>query len=96
MGFAGGATLGGGIIGLKAFLLLIDMELCALLMVVLGRLGMPRWRAVLYAWNPLPVLEIAGSGHVDGAGLTMLMGAFCLLLRERNTPPTIPSAAPAA
>jgi hypothetical protein len=88
--FAGGATLGGGIIGLKAFLLLIDMGLCALLMVVLGQLGMPLWRAVLYAWNPLPVLEIAASGHVDGAGLTMLMGAFCLLLRERDTPPTEP------
>ncbi|MRR58101.1 MAG: hypothetical protein EG824_07815 [Deltaproteobacteria bacterium] len=88
--FAGGTAMGGGIIGLKAFLVLFDMGLCALLMVVLGRLGMPRWRAVLYAWNPLPVLEIAGSGHVDGAGLTMLMGAFCLLLWERNATPTAP------
>jgi len=83
--FAGGATPGGGITGLKAFLVLFDLGLCALLMVVLGQLGMPLWRAVLYAWNPLPLLEIAGSGHVDGAGLSMLMGAFCLLLTGRNT-----------
>jgi hypothetical protein len=66
------------------------MGLCVLLMVVLGRLGMPLWRAVLYAWNPLPVLEIAGSGHVDGAGLTLLMGAVCLLVMERNTTPASP------
>jgi hypothetical protein len=88
--FAGGAAAGGGITGLKAFLVLFDMGLCVLLMVLLGRLGMPLWRVVLYAWNPLPVLEIAGSGHVDGAGLTLLMGAFCLLVMERNTTPVSP------
>lgn len=88
--FAGGAAAGSGITGLKAFLMLLDMGLCVLLMVVLGRLGMPFWRAVLYAWNPLPVLEIAGSGHVDGAGLTLLMGAFCLLVMERNSTPASP------
>lgn len=82
--FAGGAMMGGGITGLKAFLVLFDMGLCALLMVALGQLGIPVWRAVLYAWNPLPVLEIAGSGHVDGAGLAMLSGALCLLLTQQN------------
>jgi hypothetical protein len=88
--FAGGAAAGGGITGLKAFLALFDMGLCVLLMVVLGSRRMPLWRVVLYAWNPLPVLEIAGSGHVDGAGLTLLMGAFCLLVMERNSTPASP------
>jgi len=78
--FAGGAALGGTISGLKTFLMLLDMGLCALLVMLLRRLGMPVWRAALYAWNPLPVLEIAGSGHVDGAGLAMLIGAICLLV----------------
>ena len=83
--FAGGAALGGTITGLKALLVLLDLGLCVLLIVLLKRLEMPVWRAVLYAWNPLPVVEIAGSGHVDGAGLTMLMGALCLLVpRRRN------------
>lgn len=77
--FAGGAALGNTITGLKALLVLLDMVLCALLIVLLKRLEMPLWRAVFYAWNPLPILEIAGSGHVDGAGLTLLMGALCLL-----------------
>jgi len=82
--FAIGALPGLGVTGLKALLLLFDMGLCVLIMRTLGRLGMPLQRCALYAWNPLPVLEIAGSGHVDGAGLTMLMGAVCMILAERE------------
>jgi len=83
--FSLGAALGGSVTGLKILLALLDLGVCGLVIVLLKRLELPAWRAVLYAWNPLPVLEIAGSGHVDGAGLTMLMGAFCLLLVERKS-----------
>ncbi len=79
--FAGGAATG-GITGLKWVLILADLGLCLLLMLLLKQLKLPVWRTVLYAWNPLPVVEIAGSGHVDGAGLTLLVGAICLLLME--------------
>lgn len=78
--FAGGAALPGGVTGLKGFLVLLDLGLCALLMALLRQLGMPVWLSALYAWNPLPVIEIAGSGHVDGAGLTLLMGSVSLLI----------------
>jgi hypothetical protein len=78
--FAGGALLGGGITGLKTLLVLLDLVLCAIVIGILHRLEMPVWHAILYAWNPLPVLEIAGSGHVDGAGMTMVMGAIFLAL----------------
>lgn len=84
--FAGGAALGGTVTGLKAFLVALDMLLCLVVMLLLQRLEMPVWRAALYAWNPLPVLEIAGSGHVDGAGLTLLLGSVCLLVPRRNAP----------
>ena len=83
--FAGGAALAGTITGLKAFLVLLDLGLCALLILLLKQLEMPVWLALLYAWNPLPALEIAGSGHVDGAGLTLLMGSFCLLMMDRRS-----------
>lgn len=82
--FAGGAMLGNGLVGIKGFLVIVDMVLCALLIFLLRRLEMPAWWAILYAWNPLPVLEIAGSGHVDGAGLALLIGAFCLLVITRR------------
>jgi len=32
--------------------------------------GMPPEHILLYAWHPLPVWEIAGSGHVDAAVVT--------------------------
>lgn len=82
--FAGGTALGGTVTGLKIFLVLIDLGLCALVLRLLKRLEMPPWQGVLYAWNPLPILEIAGSGHVDGAGLILLLGAFHLLLPEKT------------
>lgn len=84
--FAAGALLGGTVTGLKAFLLLIDLGLCALLLVVLKHLQLPPWRAALYAWNPLAVIEIAASGHVDGAGLALLTATFCLLVAEDKRP----------
>lgn len=80
--FAAGAAFGGTIAGLKFFLVLIDLLVCAGLVVLLKQLEMPVWRAVLYAWNPLPVLEIAGAGHVDGAGMALLLGALLLLVME--------------
>jgi hypothetical protein len=86
--FAGGAALGGSTTGFKTFLVLLDLGLCALLALLLRQLGKPAWLSVLYAWNPLPVLEIAGSGHVDGAGLALLMGSLCLIMRERLRPAT--------
>lgn len=77
--FAAGAAAG-GVVGMKAVLVLADLVLCALLMVLLRRVALPAWLAILYAWNPLPVIEIAGSGHVDGAGLALLAGSLCLAL----------------
>ncbi|BCG46450.1 hypothetical protein GEOBRER4_n1247 [Citrifermentans bremense] len=78
--FAAGTALGGTVTGLKAFLVLIDLALCAMMILLLQKLDLPIWRAVLYAWNPLPVLEIAGSGHVDGAGMALFLAALLLLL----------------
>lgn len=78
--FAAGAALGGKVVGLKALLVLLDLALCALLILLLQRVQLPVWRAVLYAWNPLPVLEIAGSGHADGAGMALFAAALLLLL----------------
>ncbi|MFZ4859747.1 MAG: glycosyltransferase 87 family protein [Desulfuromonadaceae bacterium] len=82
--FAGGAASGGSIIGLKTFLVMIDIGLCALILMILKRLELPAWKAVLYAWNPLPVLEIAGSGHVDGAGMALVLAALYLLIPDRK------------
>lgn len=77
--FAGGAALGGTVFGLKALFAVLDLGACALLLRVLSDRGLPAWRAALYAWHPLPVFEIAGSGHVDGVGLAFFVLALALL-----------------
>jgi hypothetical protein len=51
---------------------------------ILGLLA-PRWRlrgALLYAWNPLCLLEFCASGHNDAVMLTLLLvGIYCLVRR---------------
>jgi alpha-1,6-mannosyltransferase len=34
--------------------------------------GLPRTRILIYAWNPLPVWEFAGSGHVDAIAICFI------------------------
>jgi len=45
--------------------------------------------ALLYAWNPLAVLEVAGSGYVDAAAATAIVVA---LLAERKGHPALAGA----
>lgn len=77
--FAAGALFGKGVLGMKAFLVILDLAACLLIIRLLKALDLPPERAVLYAWHPLPVLEIAGSGHIDGAGMLFLLIALNLL-----------------
>ena len=96
--FAVGAFLG-GISGIKAVLVALDIAVCAVMLRLLSQMKMPPSRAALYAWHPLPILEIASSGHIDGAGIFFLMLAFMLLVPRKNNPDISPSnndAAPAA
>lgn len=83
--FAVGAFLG-GTLGIKAVLVAADLAACAIMLRILSRMKMPPSRAVLYAWHPVPILEIAGSGHIDGAGIFFLMLAFMLLIPRKNDP----------
>jgi hypothetical protein len=86
--FAAGAALGtfaGPILGMKLVMVSMDMGACMLMLVLLRSLDRPFYPAILYAWNPLPVLEIAGSGHIDGAALFFLLAALVLTLQNRST-----------
>jgi hypothetical protein len=82
--FAVGAP--GGILGIKLLFFVMDIAVCAIILRILLRKKMPASRAVLYAWHPLPILEIAGSGHIDGAAIFFLMLAFMLLLAASKVP----------
>jgi len=68
------AVAGESVTAVKALMLLGDLATLAILVHLLGALGLPRSRVILYAWQPLTVFEIASSGHVDA-----LAGPFILL-----------------
>jgi alpha-1,6-mannosyltransferase len=70
---------------MKLVLTLCDLLTMVLLWRWLQATGRNEWLVLTYAWNPLVVLEVAHSGHIDGLGaMWILMSAFCLS-RKRTT-----------
>ncbi len=67
----------------KLALLLCDWGLCLLLAHSLVGRGQDPRRVVLYAWHPLPLVEVAGSGHLDALGVLLLFAALYALHSQR-------------
>jgi alpha-1,6-mannosyltransferase len=65
-------------------LTMVAFEAAAVWAVVwlLASFGLPRQRVVLFAWHPLAVWEIAGSGHLDA--LTICFVCLALVARQRG------------
>ncbi len=73
----------GGMFGLKLVFVLIDVLLVAALFRILPRLHLDARWAILYAWHPLPIIEIAGNGHSDGVGVFFMLWAIAALQNNR-------------
>jgi hypothetical protein len=69
----------------KGFELLAHLINCLLVWSILGRIAPKRQLlgTLLYAWNPLVLIELAGSGHSEGVLLFLLL--FAVWLQTRNT-----------
>ncbi len=74
----------GSLLCLKGLLILSDLVACWLLLLLLRQLGLRQEGVILYAWNPLVIKEVAGSGHVDGLVVPLLLGALLCVLRGRG------------
>jgi hypothetical protein len=81
-GFAAVAALSPTVAAVKAWVVLHDLALVLLLIAWARRRGLGAGAAIAYAWNPLVVVEYAGSGHYDPIGIVWLVAA--LLLAERR------------
>jgi hypothetical protein len=51
--------------------------------------GRPPLLALAYGWNPLVVLEVAHSGHIDALGALWITLAACWLTERRSLPATL-------
>jgi alpha-1,6-mannosyltransferase len=77
-------TAGDGVPQLKLSWIAIEAVVVALLLVILVRTRRPPGRVVLYAWHPLAVIEIAGSGHPDALLLVLTLASLLLWDRGRR------------
>jgi hypothetical protein len=65
------------VLGMKLAMLGFEAAAIWAMLGVLDEAGLPRSRVLIYAWNPIPLWEFAGSGHVDA--MTVCAIAFALL-----------------
>jgi alpha-1,6-mannosyltransferase len=67
----------------------LALAVCDLLTILivwrwLPLIGRPDWLVIAYAWNPLVVLEVAHSGHIDALGALWIAASAYWLTRRRT------------
>jgi len=68
------------VLGMKVAMVGVEAVGIWAMLVLLERAGMQRARILIYAWNPLPVWEFAGNGHVDAIAVcfvALALAAAC-------------------
>jgi alpha-1,6-mannosyltransferase len=75
--------LGANVVMMKLALLACEAVTVLMIVLLLRRLGRPATRIVAYAWHPLPLWEIANSGHIDALMVSFLMLGLWLAVTHR-------------
>jgi hypothetical protein len=75
---------GESVVAMKLGLLAFEAVTIAVLIGLLQRLGCPLTRIAVYAWHPLAIWEVAGSGHVDIVMCALLFAGLLLFLGGRT------------
>jgi hypothetical protein len=77
-------SMHGSVWSYKVAFLTADMGLIFILLRLLPMYGLERERVIYYAWNPLTIVEVAGSGHHDVVVVCLLLGSVLLCLKSRQ------------
>jgi alpha-1,6-mannosyltransferase len=77
------AKLPGGLITFKSCFLVFDFLLIGVIYALLKIENLPPYLILVYAWHPLPVLEFAGSGHMDVIAISLFLASYLLLQRKQ-------------
>lgn len=75
---AANQVAGDGIVPWKLSMLALEAAAVALLLALLTRARVSRGRVVLYAWHPIAIVEVAGSGHPDPIMVVALLATLLL------------------
>ena len=68
---------------MKTAMVLFEAVTLYALIKILTQLGLRREQSLLYAWCPLVIWEIAGSGHIDSVAMAFISLALLFRLRRR-------------
>jgi alpha-1,6-mannosyltransferase len=79
---AGGDLLG-TVIGIKVVIVAAEIGSIWLLGKLVARLQLPSWSVLLYALNPLVILELSGNMHTEAVMIFFLLATLWLLMRYR-------------
>jgi alpha-1,6-mannosyltransferase len=74
------ARVSDSLLAMRLALVLSELVIVAVLLDLLRRIGRPAVRVLAYAWHPLAVWEIAGSGHLDAAMVAAMMAGLWIAL----------------
>lgn len=69
---------------MKMGILLCEIGLVLALVALLRRRGADPRRVLLYAWNPLAIIETAGSGHIDALAVMLTVLSLYFALGRRR------------
>lgn len=82
--FFAATSVSSSLLWMKALLTFLDLVLVYALARLLAALRLPPLRALIYAWSPLSLVEIAGSGHNDVAAVLFLVLALWAFEKGRG------------
>jgi len=71
-------------VAMKAAMVLFDLGTLLVMLAMLKQVGRALSWVVVYAWNPLVIVEIAGSGHMDTIGVFFVMTGILAALKARS------------
>ncbi|MGH9433127.1 MAG: glycosyltransferase 87 family protein [Terriglobia bacterium] len=69
--------------GYKRLFTAFDLASIAVILLILGRLGQPLCRVLIYAWNPAVIVAFALSGHHDSLAVFALLLANYLIIKQK-------------
>jgi hypothetical protein len=75
----------GSVTWMKAVMVASEAITVWALLQLLVSFGFPRQRVLIYAWHPLVVWEIAGSGHLDALAIAFIALALLARRKQRET-----------